>query len=46
MSKTASHNTFHCEPCREIVLFFNVWQDNDGKTPHQAKRPADQVRAA
>ena len=47
MSKTASARAmFRCEPCREIVLFFDVWQDNDSQTPREAKRPIDQVRAA
>jgi hypothetical protein len=47
MPKTASsRNMFRCEPCREIVLFFDVWRDNDSKAPHHAQRPVDQVRAA
>jgi len=46
MSKTASaHNMFRCEPCREIIQFFDVWRDRDS-TPGDGKRPIDQVRAA
>ena len=47
MSKTASvRNMFRCEPCREIIQFFDVWRDRDSKPPHDVKRPIDQVRAA
>ncbi|MBR1192506.1 hypothetical protein JQ609_17610 [Bradyrhizobium sp. AUGA SZCCT0169] len=47
MSKSASsRNMFRCEPCREIIQFFDVWQDRDTKPPRDAKRPIDQVRAA
>jgi hypothetical protein len=47
MSKTAStHNMFRCEPCREIIQFFDVWRDRDSKSPRDVKPPIDQVRAA
>jgi hypothetical protein len=37
---------FRCEPCREIILFFDVWQDRDTRPSRNEKRPIDQVRAA
>jgi hypothetical protein len=47
MPKTASsHNMFHCEPCREIIQFFDLWQDRDTRPPRDVKHPVDQVRAA
>jgi tRNA(Ile2) C34 agmatinyltransferase TiaS len=47
MSKTASaRNMFRCEPCREIIQFFDVWPDRDTRPPRDVKRPIDQVRAA
>jgi tRNA(Ile2) C34 agmatinyltransferase TiaS len=47
MSKMASsRNMFRCEPCREIIQFFDVRQDRDTKPPRDVKRPIDQVRAA
>ena len=47
MSKTTSSpNMFHCEPCREIILFFDVRQDRDTGPPLRVKSPADDVRAA
>jgi len=47
MSKMASsRHMFRCEPCREIIQFFDVWQDRDTKPPRDVKRPIDQVRAA
>lgn len=47
MSKTASsRNMFRCEPCREIIQFFEVRQDRDNKPPRYVTRPIDQVRAA
>ena len=46
MSKTtSSRNMFRCEPCREIIQFFDVWQDRDTKPSRDVKRPIDQ-RAA
>jgi len=30
MSKTeSSRNMFRCEPCREIIQFFELWRDRD-----------------
>jgi hypothetical protein len=48
MSKMASsRDMFRCEPCREIIQFFDVQQDRDTRLPpHGVKRPVDQVRAA
>jgi len=47
MSETASsRNMFRCEPCREIIQFFDVWQDRDTKPSRDVKRTIDQVRAA
>jgi hypothetical protein len=47
MSKIVSaRNMFRCEPCREIIQFFDVRQDNDTKPPRHARRPVDQLRAA
>ena len=47
MSKIVSaRNMFRCEPCREIIQFFDVRQDRDAKPPRYAGRPIDQVRAA
>jgi len=37
---------FRCEPCREIIQFFDVWRDLDSKPPRDVQRPIDQVRAA
>ena len=46
MSKTASsRNMFRCEPCREIIQFFDVWQDRDTKPSRDVKRPIDQAQA-
>jgi hypothetical protein len=47
MSKMASsRDMFRCEPCREIIQFFDARQDNDTKSPRHARRPIDQVHAA
>lgn len=48
MSKvTSSRNMFRCEPCREIIQFFGLWQDRDTEQPPpDPKHPIDQVRAA
>lgn len=48
MSTTASsRNMFRCEPCREIIQFFDVWKDRDtNPVPRGVKRPIDPVRAA
>jgi hypothetical protein len=51
MSKTTpSRNMFRCEPCREIIQFFEVWRDRDADLrdirPRDVNRPIDQVRAA
>jgi tRNA(Ile2) C34 agmatinyltransferase TiaS len=48
MSKmVSSHDMFRCEPCREIIQFFDVQQDRDTNPPPRGvKRPIDQVRAA
>jgi len=52
MSKTASsQNMFRCEPCREIIQFFEVRQDRDARMSKDSRlryvtRPIDQVRAA
>jgi hypothetical protein len=47
MSKMASsRNMFHCEPCREIIQFFDVWRDRDPRPQGDVTRPTDQVRAA
>jgi len=44
MSKTASsRNMFRCEPCREIIQFFDLWQDRDTSVPRPVKRPADRA---
>jgi hypothetical protein len=34
---------FRCEPCREIIQFFDLWKDGDIKTPRQVKRPVDRA---
>jgi hypothetical protein len=47
MSKTASSpNMFRCEPCREIIQFFDVWRDRDTRPQGDVARPIDQDRAA
>ena len=47
MPKTASsRNMFRCEPCREIIQFFDARQDNNTHPLRYVKRPIDQVRAA
>jgi tRNA(Ile2) C34 agmatinyltransferase TiaS len=47
MSKTASsRNMFRCEPCREIIQFFDVWRDRDTRPQGDVTHPIDQVRAA
>jgi hypothetical protein len=47
MSTIASaRNMFRCEPCREIIQFFDVRQDRDAKPPRYVRRPIDQARAA
>jgi hypothetical protein len=44
MSKaSSSRNMFRCEPCREIIQFFDVRKDRDTKTPRQVKRPIDRA---
>ena len=44
MSKTnSSRNMFRCEPCREIIQFFDLWQDRDTQPPRPAKRPAERA---
>jgi len=41
---------FRCEPCREIIQFFEVWRDRDANLgdikPRDIERWIDQVRAA
>lgn len=52
MSKAAaSRNMFKCEPCREIIQFFDGGTDDDGarrriKPSHGARNPIKNVRAA
>jgi hypothetical protein len=42
----SSRNMFRCEPCREIIQFFDLWQDRETEPPRGVKRPIDPVRAA
>jgi hypothetical protein len=42
----SSRNMYQCEPCREIIQFFDVWQDRDSRPSRDVKRKIDQVRAA
>ena len=47
MPQTASsRNMFRCEPCREIIQFFDLWQDRDSNPSRLVKRPIDEIRAA
>jgi hypothetical protein len=32
---------FRCEPCREIIQFFDLWPDRDSSPPRQIERPAN-----
>lgn len=44
MSKAASsRNMFRCEPCREIIQFFDLWQDRDTKQSRQPNRMTDRA---
>lgn len=45
MSKSnSSRNMFRCEPCREIIQFFDLWQDRDTPPPPRpAKRPVERA---
>ncbi len=44
MSKTSSSpNMFRCEPCREIIQFFDLWQDRDTEPPRPVKRPVERA---
>jgi tRNA(Ile2) C34 agmatinyltransferase TiaS len=44
MSKTSSsRNMFRCEPCREIIQFFDLWQDRDTEPPRDVKRPVERA---
>jgi tRNA(Ile2) C34 agmatinyltransferase TiaS len=44
MSETASsRKMFRCEPCREIIQFFDLWQDRDTSAQRQIKRPVDRA---
>jgi len=44
MSKTASSdNMFRCEPCREIIQFFDLWQDRDTRPTKPVKRPVERA---
>jgi tRNA(Ile2) C34 agmatinyltransferase TiaS len=44
MSKTtSSRNMFRCEPCREIIQFFDLRHDRDTTPPRQLKRPVDRA---
>ena len=40
---SASRNLFNCEPCREIIQFFDVNKDRDTRSPRQVKRPVDRA---
>jgi len=34
---------FRCEPCREIIQFFDLWQDRDTEPPRPVTRPAERA---
>jgi len=47
MTKTmSSRNMFRCEPCREIIQFFDIRQDRDRMPARRARPVIGQNRAA